>query len=398
MRLSHKAKNLKPSPTLVVSTQANQLRSQGIEILNMSLGEPDFPTPESICDAAKEAIDAGHTRYTSVAGIQPLRTKISTFLKEKWGYEYTADEILVSTGAKQCLYNAILSLIGPGDEVIIPTPYWVSYPTQVELAGGTPVFVESRVEDDFQIDPAAIESAITPYTKMLIINSPNNPTGAVYTRKTMEAIAQLVRKHDLWLLSDEIYNQLLYQGVESISPLQIDPSLKERTILINGFSKAYAMTGWRMGYMAAPRAVIKAANALQGAVTSGANTPTQHAALAALEVAPEILEHMRQTFETRLSVMHEGFSAIPELVVPQPQGAFYLMPDFSAYLGRQTPSGQIVSNTLELCSYLLNEAHVAAVPGEAFGAPGTIRFSYATDMDTIQAVIQHVSSALQALK
>lgn len=398
MRLSPTTKHLKPSPTLAVSAKASQLRAEGVEVLNMSLGEPDFPTPEPVRDAAKRAIDEGHTRYTAVAGMMPLRERISQFLHEQWQLSYKPQEVLVSTGAKQCLYNAIHALIGPGDEVIIPTPYWVSYPTQVEMAGGTPVYVNAKVEDDFQIDPAALEAAITPYTKMLVLNSPNNPTGAVYSRSIIEAITAMLERHpQIWLLTDEIYNRLVYGGVEALSPLQLNPALKERSILINGFSKAYAMTGWRMGYMAAPQEVISAANSIQGAITSGPNSVTQWAAIAALDLDPSVIEEMRQAFEVRLGLMQEGFEAIPKLRVPKPQGAFYLMPDFSAYLGNKTPKGETIEDTLQLSTYLLEQGRVAAVPGEAFGMPGTIRFSYATDQETIKQVIAQVKQTLETL-
>jgi len=397
MRLSYAVKQLAPSPTLAVKAAANALAAQGIDVLDMSLGEPDMPTPDAIRDAGKQAIDDGWTRYTAVAGMMPLRQRIAAYLGEQWGMSYEAEEILVSTGAKQCLYHAIQSLVGPGDEVLIPAPYWVSYTAQVELAGGTSVIVPCRVEDDFQIDPDAIAAAITPYTRMLIINNPNNPTGAVYDRDRIEAIAELVARHDLWLLSDEIYNKLVYGDAEAVSPLQINPGLKGQTVLVNGFSKAYAMTGWRMGYMAAPLPVIKAAIAAQGAVTSGANTIAQRAALAALDLEPAVIESMRQTFATRCELMQAGFQQIPDLRIPRPRGAFYLMPDFSAYLHRKAPSGEIIEDTVQLCQYLLHEAHVAAVPGEAFGAPGTVRFSYATDTDTIQQVIDNVGAALARL-
>lgn len=397
MRFAPAIKTLKPSPTLAVSGQASALRAQGIDVLNMSLGEPDFPTPLSIRQAANAALEQGWTKYTPVPGLMEVRKAIATHLKEQWGYQYAASEVMLSTGAKQCLYNAISSLIGPGDEVIIPAPYWVSYTTQVELAGGTPVIVKSTIQDQFQIDPDAIEAAITPYTKMLILNSPNNPTGAVYTKERIEAIAQIVKKHGIWLLSDEIYNKLVYEGTKAISPLELDPSLKDQSILINGFSKAYAMTGWRLGYLAAPEPLVKACIALQGAVTSGTNTIAQRAALAALSLDPNELDTMRTTFNERRHLMITGFSDIPDLIVPEPKGAFYLMPDFSAYLDRQTPDGQPIEDTVSLCQYLLQEGRVAAVPGEAFGAPGTIRFSYATSNDIIKQVIHQVASTLAKL-
>jgi len=397
MRLSPLVENLKPSPTLVVSTQAKALRAKGIEVLDLSLGEPDFSTPEAIREAAKVALDEGYTKYTPVAGMMALREKIAQNLKKEKGFDYKPEQILVSTGAKQCLYNAILSVIGPGDEVLIPVPYWVSYPTQVQMAGGVSVPVQTRAEDHFQLDPKVVEAAITPKTKMLILNSPNNPTGVVYPPETIKAIAELVEKHNLWLLSDEIYDKLVYHGAQAVSPLEINPDLQKRTILINGFSKAYAMTGWRSGYMAAPVEVIKASIAIQGAITSGPNAITQRASIAALDLPNDSIENMRQTFQKRLDAILEAFNAIPGLVCPIPKGAFYLMPNFEAFIGKKTPEGQVLESSADITTYLLQEAHVAGVPGEAFAMPGHIRFSYATKIEIIQKAAKQIGEALQKL-
>ena len=398
-RLSPYVKNLRPSPTLAVSSKARALQAEGLEILNLSLGEPDFPTPELIRIAGKDAIDAGHTRYTPVAGIMPLRKAISRHLQEHKQLNYRPDQIVVSTGAKQSLYNAIMALVGPGDEVLIPTPYWVSYPAQVELAGGKSVFVQTKVEDNFQISPEAIAAAITPYTRMLILNSPNNPTGTVYEKERVKAIAALLKENpQIWLLTDDIYDRLIYGDAEATNPLQWEPSLHDRTIVINGFSKAYAMTGWRIGYLAAPSDVVKAVIAIQGACTSGTNAPTQHAAIAALEPSLEpIIESMRQTFAKRLQAMLDTFGALPKTRYARPDGAFYLMVDFSHYMGHTTPLGKEIHDTVELATYLLEEGHVAGVPGEAFGMPGYIRFAYATNIGVIQQAAQNIKSALEKL-
>lgn len=399
MELSNRVKSLKPSPTLAVGARANQLRAEGKEILNLSLGEPDFPTPAPIQEAGQRAILEGKTTYTPVAGISALREAIADFLKRHKQLNYTASNIVVSTGAKQSLYNAIMSVVGPEDEVIIPTPFWVSYTTQVELAGGTPVLVYSKIEDNFQLNVDDIEAAITPKTKMVIVNSPNNPTGAVYSKDCMQALANLLMKHpNIWLLCDDIYDQLVYGGLEATNPLQFEASLQERSIIINGFSKAYAMTGWRMGYMAAPEPVVKAAIALQGAATSGPNAPTQYAALKALDESlnSTILE-MRDTFADRLTCMKEAFGSIPNTTYSTPDGAFYLMVDFTQWLGSTTPSGTTISNTLELATYLLEEGLVAGVPGEAFGVPGTIRFAYSTNKEIIRKASEHITQALQKL-
>ncbi|HAA56911.1 MAG TPA: aspartate aminotransferase [Myxococcales bacterium] len=398
MKLSTKARNLRPSPTLTISTRAKQLRADGHKVLDLSLGEPDFPTPTPIRAAAKDAIDKGYTKYTPSAGILPLRQRISSFLRERRGLTYGTDQIVVSTGAKQCLFNAILALVDPGDEVIIPSPYWVSYPSQVEIAGGDSVFVETKLEDNFQIDPDAIEHAITPYTKLIILNSPNNPTGAIYTKERVEAIAKLAAKKGIWLLSDEIYDELVYEGAKAHSPFQLCPEAQEKGILINGFSKAYAMTGWRLGYIAAPKPLIKAIRAIQGASTSGTNSIAQHAGVAALDMDRALLEEMRQTFEGRMLFLREKAKELPHVKSSSPQGAFYLMLDFSHYLGMQTPSGQTITSTVDLATYLLEQKYVAFVPGEAFGAPGKLRISYATDKDTLAACIDRTTEALKELR
>lgn len=400
MRLSVNVKNLRPSPTLAVGTRAKELRAEGKEILDLSLGEPDFPTPGVIREAAKIALDQGHTRYTAEAGMPALRAAICQHWKKRKGFDYKPEQIVVTTGAKQALYNTIMALVGPGDEVIIPAPYWVSYPAQVELAGGSCVFVPCRLEDHYQIDPDAIAQAITPYTRLLLLNSPNNPTGAVYTPDRMRAIAELLKSHPhVWLLCDDIYDRLVYGQDPASNPLEYDPSLYHRTVLINGFSKAYAMTGWRIGYMAAPLSVAKAAIAVQGACTSGTNAMTQYAAMTALspDLEPTI-EHMRRTFAQRLDVMLEDFSTIPGTQCAHPQGAFYLMVDFSSWLGSQTPQGKVLNHSIDIANYLLEQGHVAGVPGDAFGAPGTIRFAYATDTATIQKAAVRIKESLPLLK
>ncbi len=399
MNRSTRVLNLKPSPTLAVGARANELRAQGHEILNLSLGEPDFPTPEPIRLAGQKAIEQGKTKYTPVAGIPELREAIAAFYHRHKGLNCNASNIVVSTGAKQSLYNAIMSVVNEGDEVIIPTPYWVSYTTQVELAGGTPVLVHSKMEDNYQLDLEALEASFSSKTKMLLLNSPNNPTGAVYTRESMVAVAELLKKHpDVWLLCDDIYDQLVYGDKKPVNPLDVEPSLRERTILVNGFSKAYAMTGWRIGYIVAPEPIVKASIALQGAVTSGTNAPTQYAALQALdESLNSTIQDMRQTFAERLEFMKETFGKLPRTSYSSPSGAFYMMIDFTRWLGTQTPSGKQLANTVEMATYFLEEGHVAGVPGEAFGAPGTIRFAYSTSKETIQKAAQAIQDALEQL-
>ncbi len=397
MKLSYTAKDLKPSPTLAVSAAAKELRRQGIEILDLSLGEPDFATPTPIKEAAKRALDEGWTKYTPVPGLMELREKISEFFKNKRGLNYDPSEIMVSTGAKQCLYNVILSLIGQGDEVIMPSPYWVSYPTQVALAGGESVFVPSSIQEDFQVDPDKIKEAITPYTRMILLNSPNNPTGAVYEEERLEAIAQIAYDNDIWILSDEMYDELVYEGTKARSIVNIFPKIKERAIVINGFSKAYAMTGWRLGFVAAPKKIIDTAIAIQGATTSGATAFVQRAALTALDLDPDIIETMRATFEKRLQLLRKLLLQIPDLHVPSPKGAFYLMPDFSAYFGKKTSDGKTINNGFDLAHFLLNEAKVALVPGEAFGVVGPLRISYAASEQTLEKAALQIKEALALL-
>ncbi len=398
MRLSSLVKNLKPSPTLALRAQARALQNKGIHVFDLSVGEPDFPTPESICEAARTMISEGEIRYTPVPGTMELRKGIAQFLTNERGVSYEASEILVGTGAKQCLYNAFCSLISPGDEVLIPSPYWVSYPDQVRLAGGTPVFVESRKEEGFQIDPEAIEAAITPYTRMLVLNSPNNPTGAVYEKERILRVIQLAKKYDFWLLCDDIYDQLVYGDAEAHTPLSLDPSIKDRVILINGFSKGWAMTGWRLGYMAAPKSVIQASISLQGAITSGTSAVSQAAGVKALEMTEDYFAQTRAVFQQRLDLVMGKLNEIEGVFCKRPQGAFYVLPDFSAYLGKETPEGVQLNTAQELSAYLLVQAKVACTPGEAFGFPGVLRFSYAASEETLIGAFDAVREALSLLR
>lgn len=396
--LSSHVQTLAPSPTLQVSQRAKELRAQGFEILDLSAGEPDFATPEPVCQAARQALADGWTRYTPVAGIPELREKICEAIYAEKGLSYHPDQVVVSTGAKQALFNAILATISPGDEVLLPSPYWVSYTSQIQLAGGRPVFIPTQAKQNFALDPALVAAAITPKTRMLILNSPNNPTGAVYPVSTLRALADLALEHRLWLLCDEIYDRLVYHGSHVISPMQKNPAILDQAILINGFSKAYAMTGWRLGYMIAPLPIAKAAIALQGAVSSGGNSIAQRAALAALDLPPSVIEGMRFTFERRLDAMLSALSSIPGLFVPRPSGTFYVFPDVSSYLGKVTPKGLSIPDTASLARYLLEDAHVAVVPGEAFGAPGHLRLSYATHDHTLQRAVSRLRQALLALE
>lgn len=397
MRLSPHIKELQPSPTLSLRQRVQELTGKGHTILDMSLGEPDLPMPRVLRDAAKQAIDEGWTRYTPVAGIHALREKLAEHLNQRKGTHYKASDIIVSGGAKQCLAQAIYSLIAPTDEVLLLAPYWPSYVTQIQLAGGRAVSVPTRAQDGYQPDLDKIQKAITPRTRMLILNSPNNPTGAVYSRATIEAIAAIAVGRDLWLLSDEIYERLTYLDTPPFSPAEISPEVCARTILVNGFSKSCAMAGWRLGYMAAPKPLIEACETLQGAWTSNTNSIAQRTALAALDLGQGFFDDLRGVFAQRAHCIQAGLNAIPNLTVPAPQGAFYVLPDFKAYFGRRTPQGSYITSSHQMAEYLLMEAKVATVPGEPFEAPTCLRLAYATDTQIIEQAVEQIKHALAKL-
>ena len=379
-----------------MSQKSAEMKAQGIDVINMSVGEPDFNTPDHIKEAAKQAIDENYSRYSPVPGYPELRKAIVEKLKRENGLEYQMSEILVSNGAKQSVCNTVMALVNPGDEVIIPAPYWVSYPQMVLLAGGTPVFVNATFEQDFKMTPEQLEAAITPKTRLLILCSPSNPTGSVYNKDELRALANIILKHeDLCVLADEIYEHINYVGRhESIAQF---PGMKERTIIVNGVSKAYAMTGWRIGYIAAPEWIVKGCNKLQGQYTSGPCSVSQKASEAAYVASQQCVEEMRQAFERRRDLIVSLARQIPGLEVNVPQGAFYLFPKCSAFYGRVTPDGKTIGNSTELALYLLEEAHVATVGGDAFGDPDCFRMSYATSDDNIREAIRRISEALAKL-
>ncbi|MBP5712977.1 MAG: pyridoxal phosphate-dependent aminotransferase, partial [Prevotella sp.] len=377
-QLSDRLNRLAPSATLVMSQKSSEMKAQGIDVINMSVGEPDFNTPQHIKDAAKKAVDENWSRYSPVPGYADLRKSISAKLKNENNLDYSVNEILVGNGAKQCVCNAIMALVNDDDEVIIPAPYWVSYPQMVKLAGGNPVFVHAGFEQDFKMTPQQLEEAITPKTKMLVLCSPSNPTGSVYSKEELQGLAEVILKHDeLFVLADEIYEHIIYNGKhESIA--QFD-GMKERTIVINGVSKAYAMTGWRIGYMAAPEWIVKGCNKLQGQYTSGACSVSQKAAEAAYTMQQECVEEMRQAFERRKNLIVELAKDIPGLEVNTPQGAFYLFPKCSSFFGKSC-GDKVINNSTDLALYLLEVGHVATVSGDAFGDPECFRMSYATSI------------------
>lgn len=395
-QLSDRLNRLAPSATLVMSQKSSEMKAQGIDVINMSVGEPDFNTPQHIKEAAKKAVDENWSRYSPVPGYADLRQSISAKLKNENNLDYSVNEILVGNGAKQCVCNAIMALVNDDDEVIIPTPYWVSYPQMVKLAGGNPVFVRAGFEQDFKMTPQQLEEAITPKTKMLILCSPSNPTGSVYSKEELQGLAEVILKHDdLFVLADEIYEHIIYNGKhESIA--QFD-GMKERTIVINGVSKAYAMTGWRIGYMAAPEWIVKGCNKLQGQYTSGACSVSQKAAEAAYTMQQECVEEMRQAFERRKNLIVELAKDIPGLEVNNPQGAFYLFPKCSSFFGKSC-GDKVINNSTDLALYLLEVGHVATVSGDAFGDPECFRMSYATSDDNIREAMKRIKEALANLK
>ena len=398
-KLSERLNRLATSATLAMSQKSAEMKAQGIDVINLSVGEPDFNTPDDIKKAAKQAVDDNWSRYSPVPGYADLRRAIVTKLKNENGLDYTADEILVSNGAKQCVCNAVMALVNDGEEVIIPTPYWVSYPQMALLAGGVPVHIRAGIEQNFKITPEQLEAAITPRTRMLILCSPSNPTGSVYTRDELKALAEVVLRHDdLYVLADEIYEHIIYIGHhESIAQFS---GMKERTIIVNGVSKAYAMTGWRIGFMAAPQWIVKGCNKLQGQYTSGPCSVSQKAAEAAYTLPQDCVEQMRQAFERRRDLIVELASQIPGLEVNRPDGAFYLFPKCSSFYGKHYKSGDdvvTINNSNDLALYLLTEAHVATVGGDAFGDPECFRMSYATSDENIRKALQRIAQALAKL-
>ncbi|WP_306570600.1 pyridoxal phosphate-dependent aminotransferase [Hoylesella nanceiensis] len=395
-QLSDCLKRLSPSATLAMSQKSNEMKANGIDVINMSVGEPDFNTPDHIKEAAKKAVDDNFSRYSPVPGYVDLRKAIVEKLKNENQLEYGVTEISVSNGAKQCVCNAVLALVNPGEEVIIPAPYWVSYPEMVEIAGGKSVYIDTDLSTNFKITPEQLENAITEKTRMLILCSPSNPTGSVYSKDELEALAQVIKKHEnLYVVSDEIYEHISYIGNhESIAQF---PGMRERTIIINGVSKAYAMTGWRIGFLAAPEWIAKGCNKLQGQYTSGPCSVSQKAAEAAYTGSQQCVEDMRLVFERRRNLIVKLAKDIPGLEVNVPEGAFYLFPKCSSFFGKEYGKYKI-SNSTDFAMYLLEEGHVATVSGDAFGAPDYFRMSYATDDKTITEALNRIKVALAKLQ
>lgn len=395
--ISERVLKLSPSATLAMSQKSAELKASGVDVINMSVGEPDFNTPEHIKEAAKEAIDRNFSRYTPVAGYMSLRQTVCEKLRKENGIEFTPEQIVVGNGAKQELCNVLLATINPGDEVIIPTPAWVSYVEMVKLAGGVSVEVLSGIESNFKMTAAQLEAAITPRTKMLMLNSPSNPTGSIYSYEELRALAEVLAGHpDILILADEIYEHINFVGkVHSISEFE---AVRDRVIIVNGVSKAYAMTGWRIGYMAGPLSIAKAVSKLQGQYTSGASSIAQKAAEAAYTGSQECVAEMRVAFERRRDLIVELASKIEGWEVNRPDGAFYLFPKVESYVGRVKLDGKKIESVGDYVMYLLEEAHVACVDGAAFCAPGYMRLSYATSDENIREAIRRIAEASARLK
>ena len=393
--LSTLVNRLAPSATLAMSQKSAELKAQGVDIINLSVGEPDFNTPDHIKEAAKKAVDDNYSRYSPVAGYPALRKAICAKLKNENGLDYLPEEIVCSNGAKQCVCNAVMALVSPGEEVIIPAPYWVSYPQMVLMADGKPVFVEAKIEQDFKITPEQLEAAITPKTRAIILCSPSNPTGSVYSKDELEALAVVLRKHEgVYIISDEIYEHINYVGEHaSIAACE---GLKDRTIVINGVSKAYDMTGWRIGFLAAPLAIAKACSKLQGQYTSGPCSVSQVAATEAFAGPQECVEEMRQAFERRKNLIVKLAKEIPGFEVNDPHGAFYLFPKCSYYFGK-TDGERTINNSMDFAIYLLEVGHVATVGGDAFGSPECFRMSYATSDENIVEALRRIKEAVSKL-
>ena len=397
--LANRIVSMKASATLEMTSKSRALKEKGIDVIALSIGEPDFNTPQHIKDAGKKAIDDNITHYPPVPGFQELKKVIANKFKRDNGLDFNASQVVVSNGAKQSIANVLMCILNPGDEVIIPTPYWVSYPSMVELGQGTSVFVRTTIGDDFKVTPEQVRAAITPRTKAFLFSSPSNPTGSVYTREELEALAEVFRPYpNIVIISDEIYEYNIFSGdFHSIASF---PFVKEQTVVVNGVSKGFAMTGWRIGYIAAPQVIADACSKLQGQYTSGAGTISQMAALEAINTPPESSEEVREmvrSFLERRDFLIGLLKDVPGVKTNVPNGAFYLFPDFSYYFGRSN-GAVTIRNSTDLCLHLLDKAHVALVPGEAFGSPECIRISYAASKDHIREAVNRIKPVLAELK
>ena len=397
MILSDRALKIKPSPTLAIDAKAKAMKAQGIDVVNFGVGEPDFDTPENIKEAAIKAIKEGFTKYTPVGGIDELKDAVIDKFKKDNGLDYTREEIIISCGAKHSLYNINQAILSPGDEVLIPSPYWVSYPDQALLNDAVPVFVKTYEKDSFMLRTESLEAHITPKTKLLILNSPSNPTGLTYDRKTLEGIAEIVLKNNMYVVSDEIYEKLIYNGVKHISIASLGKEIKQRTIVVNGLSKSYAMTGWRIGYAAGPKDIIKAMTNIQSQSTSNPTSIAQKAAIEALMGPQDFIKTMLDEFDKRRKYLVNSLNKITCLSCLTPTGAFYAFPNTSALYGKHHNGKPIISSS-DLAMYFLEQAKVALVHGAAFGDDNYVRLSYATSIDMIKKGVERIAEAIQKLK
>jgi aspartate aminotransferase len=397
--LANVLNRVKPSATLVVTQKARDLKAKGRDVISLSVGEPDFDTPDNIKNAAIEAIRRGETKYPPVLGIPPLREAIAAKFRRENGLDYKAADTIVATGGKQILYNAFLVTMNPGDEVIIPAPYWVSYPEMVAINWGEPVFVPTRMADGYKLQPDALEQAITPRTKWVVLNSPSNPSGAAYTRSELKALTQVLLKHPhVWVLTDDMYEHLVYGDFEFTTPVQVEPALKARTLTMNGVSKAYAMTGWRIGYAAGPAELIKAMDMVQGQQTSGACTVAQWAAVEALNGPQDFIPRSRKAFEERRDLVVSMLGQAKYLKCPKPEGAFYVYPSCAEAMGKTAPSGKVLETDEDFVSELLETEGVAAVHGSAFGQGPNLRVSYATSLETLERACKKIQNFTASLR
>ena len=397
--LSDALSRIKPSATIVITQKARDLKAQGRDVISLSVGEPDFDTPDHVKDAAVAAIRRGETKYTPVPGIVPLREAIARKFKRENNLDYKPSQVIVGTGGKQVIYNALLATLNPGDEVIIPTPYWVSYPEMVGLCGGTAVFVETNMEHNFKLQPQPLEKAITPKTKWIILNSPSNPTGAAYTHAEMKAITDVLMRHPhVWVLTDDMYEHLTYGDFEFVTPAQVEPALYDRTLTMNGVSKSYAMTGWRIGYAAGPEELIRAMDFVQGQQTSGACSIAQWAAVEALNGPQDHLKVFRKAFEERRDLVVSMLNQAKYLKCPMPEGAFYVYPSCAEAMGKTSPSGKVIETDEDFVSELLESEGVAAVHGSAFGLGPNLRISYATSTEVLEDACHRIQRFCGSLR
>ena len=397
--LSQTLARVKPSPTIAITGRARELAAEGRDIISLSAGEPDFDTPLHVREAAKAAIDAGHTRYTAVDGIAELKAAICDKFRRENGLDYTPAQVTVGTGGKQILYNALMATLNPGDEVIIPAPYWVSYPDMVLLAGGTPVIIEGEMQNGYRITPEQLEAAITPRTKWLIMNSPSNPTGAGYAEEHLRGLTDVLMRHpQVWVLADDIYEHLVFDDFRFATPAQVQPGLKDRTLTMNGVSKAYAMTGWRIGYGAGPEMLIRAMAKLQSQSTSNPCSISQYAALEALNGPQDYIHTSRAVFERRRNLVVAGLNECPGIVCPKPEGAFYVYPSIRDLIGKTSAAGRRIENDEDFASALLDETGVAVVFGAAFGLSPHFRISYATSDDILTDAVARIRRFCEGIR